>query len=390
MKWAGIVRTVLLGAALLAVPGGGEAQGWPLWHTLEGGAYETGFRRVWSEDGSRVWPRSGAIDSVSGPVSRPVRVDVWYPAVTCAGGARMRVRDYLEMDAPAARYDDLVFLTHRWNEYSYRGLAGDSASFDRLMASGTAACADARPSPGRFPLVVYSAGWFNRSPDNTVLAEYLASHGFVVAALPQVNPGLWTWDFRSEAHAVENQIRDMEVAIAVLRDADGVDRRGIAALGYSTGGDVALLLQGRNPLIDAVVGMDASWSLGPGNDVAESDFFRPESHDVPVLVARRPVEDGAAADAVLSTLTAAPRIVVEIAGGDHGTFSDDPVERLLLGSGPASHADTHAAMARVILEFLNRTLRGNDPFDGDGLAREFTAQGHRARFLPGKPIDTGG
>jgi dienelactone hydrolase len=143
----------------------------------------------------------------------------------------MKLRDYLEMDAPSARFDDLVFLTHRWKEYSYRGLAEDSAAFDRLMSTETAACDGAAPTAGRFPLVVYSAGWFNRSPDNTVLAEYLAGHGFVVAAVPQLNPGLWTFDFTSDAPAFENQIRDLEEAIAVLREDPMVDRRRIAAMG---------------------------------------------------------------------------------------------------------------------------------------------------------------
>lgn len=375
---------------VLAIPVRSEAQARPLWHTLDPGSHAVGFRRIWSEDASRIWPRSPAIDSVSGPVARPIRVDVWYPAETCMRGDRMRLGDYLEMDAPSPDFDDLVFLTHRWNEYSYRGLAPDSAAYDRLMSAETAACAGAVGSPGRFPLVVYSAGWFNRSPDNTVLAEYLASHGFVVAALPQVNPGLWTFDFTSDAPAIENQIRDMEMALALLRDDPAVDRRRIAAAGYSTGGDVALLLQNRNPLIRAVVGMDASWTLGPGDDVSNSDFFRPEWHGVPILVVRRPV-DGDVADTVLDRLTAAPRVVVEIPGADHGTFSDDPVQRLYLGTGPEPPAETHTVMAEVILEFLTRALAsGSGAFDGESLAGRLATRGLRARFLAAEAAGTGG
>lgn len=377
-------------AVLVAIPVRGEAQARPLWYTLEPGPHLPGFRRIWSEDASRIWPRSPAVDSASGPVARPIRVDVWYPAEDCAGDDRMQLGDYLEMDAPSPHFEDLQFLTHRWNEYSYRGLATDSAAYDRLMSAETAACDGAEPSPGRFPLVVYSAGWFNRSPDNTVLAEYLASHGFVVAALPQVNPGLWTFDFTSDAPAIETQIRDMEIAVALLREDPAVDRRRIAAVGYSTGGDVALLLQGRNPLIRAVVGMDASWTLGPGDDVSSSDFFRPGGHGVPILVVRRAVDEDRA-DTVLDTLTAAPRIVVEIPGADHGTFSDDPVQRLYLGAGPELPAEMHTVMARVILEFLTRALgSGSGAFDGASLARTLAARGLRVRFLAAEGAGAGG
>ena len=344
----------------------------PLWGNLDAGAHHVGFKRLWHLDPFRPWPRSAALDSVAGSIARPLRFDVWYPAARCESGQTMPVSGYLRIHAPTPEFEDLVFLTHRYDAYSYRGLAGDTASFDRLMATPTASCLDAPAAQGPFPLVVYSAGWYNRAPDNTVLAEYLASHGFVVVAIPQLNPGLWTFSFASDAWSVENQIRDLEAAIAVVTSEPMVDRRRIAAMGYSTGGDVALLLQGRNPLVDAVIGLDASWTLGPGNDVAESPFFDGPSHVVPILAARRPAADRPGADAVLDSLSFAPRLVVEIDGADHGTFSDDPRMRLLLGKGAATHAETHTTMARVVRLFLAAALNAEPgPFDGLALDRAY-------------------
>lgn len=374
----------LLAPTVLAValPHGVRAQAPTLWHGLSPGRWEVGFERVWDLDQTRVWPRSPALDSLEGSVAWPVRVDVWYPTDGCAPQRRVPFRVYLERNSPSPDFDDLVFLTHRWDEYSFRGLAGDSASFERLMEAGTAACLEASPATGPFPLVVYSGGWFNRSPDNTVLAEYLASHGFVVAAVPQSGSGLWTFEFASTPTAVEHQIRDLELALAVVADRPEVDRRSIAAMGYSTGGDVALLLQGRNRLVDAVVGLDASWSLGAGNDVAGSLFFALERHDVPVLAARRPVDDPEAS-AILDSLTFAPRVLVEIPNGDHGTFSDDPAQRGLLGTDTQAHVATHAAMAQTVLTFLQEALdRRSVTFDGAELAERYRDRNLRARFVP--------
>jgi dienelactone hydrolase len=307
--------------SLVSAPIRASAQSHPLWNELAPGSHEVGFKRDWEQDPYRVWPRSPAVDFLDSSVGRPIRIDIWYVG--------------------------------------------------------------AAPARGRFLLVVYSAGWFNRAPDNTMLAVYLASHGFVVAAVPQINPGLWTFKFGSDARSVENQIRDLEVAIAVVGGDAGVDRRRIAAMGYSSGGDVALLVQGRNPLVDAVVGLDASWTLGPDNDVISAPFFQPDRHDVPILAARRPIEVPETANQLLDTLMTAPRLIVEIPGGDHGTFSDDPSQRRLLGTGTDKHATTHAVMARIVLEFLTQVL-GRDPkaVDGQGPAREFTRQGLVARFRP--------
>lgn len=354
------------------------AQQPPLWSDISRGEYDAGFRRVWTLDQTRVWPRSEHIDQSTGEIGRPIRVDVWYPA-SCDSSKRMPFRGYLEMDSPGPAFDDLVFLTRRWDEYSYRGLAPDSAVFDRLMETPTAACYEAGAAAGAFPLITYSAGWFNRTPDNTILAEFLASHGFVVAAVPQSNPGLWTFNFGSDAASVETQVRDLEVAIGALAGESMVDRRHIISMGYSTGGDVALLLQGRNPLVNAVVGLDASWSLGSDNDVTGSPFFIPDNHVVPVLVARRPTENSQG-DGVLVQLDSAPRMVVEVPGADHGSFGDDNIQRYYLGDRKPEYESGHAAVARVVLDFLTTVVDRGQDFAGDDLARIFRERGLDAAY----------
>ena len=46
------------------------------------------------------------------------------------------------------------------------------------------ATADPDPSGGRFPLVLVAQGNGQSAPDQAPLAEYLASHGYVVATSP--------------------------------------------------------------------------------------------------------------------------------------------------------------------------------------------------------------
>ena len=350
-----LVLAVLM--ALPIQPAAAQTSSPPLWRAPDAGPHDVGFRRIWELDHTRIWPRAAALDSADGELARPVRVDVWYPA-RCPSEERMPVRRYLEMDAPAPAFEDAVFLLHRWDSYSYHGLAEDTASFERLMDAPTGACAGAPHAGGRHPVVLYSAGWFNRSPDNTVLAEYLASHGYVVAAVPQLNPGLWTWDFTSDAASVENQVRDLEVALGALIQEEDVDRTRVIALGYSTGGDVALIFQGRTPLVDAVVGLDASWTLGDNNDAVGSPWFGPETNTVPVLALRRPLGSEATLPPWVGTL---PDVRVSpVPDSNHGAFSDDPPMRVWLGQEPPEHASVHAEVLRRVLAFLDEVVGGNE------------------------------
>ena len=321
---------------------------------LEKGNYDVGFKRIWKIDKSRVWPRSSCLDSLQGNVNRPIRIDVWYPA-NKNNNEEMLFKEYVYPNTESQDYKDINFLTQRWDVYSYKGLTEDSLKFEKLMNTKIPVFKNAEPVDKKFPLIVYSAGWFNRSPDNTILAEYLASHGFIVATIPQLNPGLWTWKFASDFRSVENQTRDLEFAIGTLIYEPNVDRTKIAAMGYSTGGDVALLLQGRNELIDCVVGMDASWSLDPDNDVIISPFYNSNYNTVPILVLRRKTEGGAY-NKVLDSLKKSQRFVIDIDGADHGSFSDDPPQRELLGIKPTSSPKIQAKIVQTILHFLNHNF----------------------------------
>lgn len=381
---------ILLAILVSGIPilNGTWAQSAPLWAGLEKGAYDTGFDRIWTVDQTRPWSRRPALDSLAGEIGRPIRIDIWYPA-ECGQDDPMALLDYVVMEPPTEGFSDLVFLANRWDEYSFRGLAEDSTSFEQLMAAPTAACRRAPEASGRFPIVAYSAGWFNRTPDNSILAEYLASHGFVVVAVPQLNPGLWTFNFRSDAQSVENQTRDLEFAISEVSKQPYADRRKVAAMGYSTGGDVALLLAGRNPLIDAVVGLDASWTLGENNDVINTPFFRPSVYEMPVLAIRRP-SDKTAYDVVIDSLKFSPRLVVEVPSSDHGSFSDDPGQRSYLGADNSSDVATHGTIANVTRLFLTRILLESAGLDTESFLRELRSTGAEVAYHAPESVSEGG
>jgi dienelactone hydrolase len=135
----------------------------------------------------------------------------------------------------------------------------------------------------RAPVIVYVAGWGGERTDNTALAEELASHGFVVAAIgdirfegPPASCLAGPPDLRSAvAYKTTLRLARDKVAFDVLRVSAVLDRlAGLDAadpsghftgkldlaragvIGYSFGGAVALEACRRDPRLRAAVNMD--------------------------------------------------------------------------------------------------------------------------------------
>lgn len=376
----------VLGLALLATSA--PAQQLPLWHGLEAGPWQVGFSRSWVLDRSRVWERSPNLAAERGTVARPVRIDLWYPAPR-GNCARMPFGGYLQGGPADPHQRSMEEVVERWSERSLRGFPGRDTTFRRLLELPTAACRDVPPDVGRHPLVVYSAGWYNRTPDNSVLAEYLASWGYVVATVPQAGPGLWTGDFSSNPTALETQMRDVEVALGQVTEQPFVDRSRVAVMGYSTGGTVALLVQGRNPLVDAVAALDPPFSGQDAPTVLASPYFGAYRNQVPILTLRAGHEDFVRrrpAALVLDSLHFAHRYTADVGRGTHGDFSDDLAIEAALAlrrNEPRTTAegiDAHRAVVLQVERFLAAVLRAG-PAPPDAPAPAVAPVGPAVRLL---------
>ncbi|MGH7729513.1 MAG: dienelactone hydrolase family protein, partial [Vulcanimicrobiaceae bacterium] len=237
------------------------------------------------------------------------------------------------------------------------------------------------------PLVVYVPAWGGHRWENTALASELASYGYVVAALDDVDhssvpgaPGprpfaLETatealasisyadWKVVREAALVSRLI---DVLFADHRFAPLLDRRRIGAVGYSFGGAAAAEACRRDPRIRAVVNFDG-WLWGPA---ASQGFPCPylligEQGDVNDL--RIPSERRAAA--IDRSDARNQQAQFEREGGfkllfahtQHSSFGDAPLYSLRLRFADralASPRDTLRIVAAYVRAFFDRTLEG--------------------------------
>ncbi len=154
--------------------------------------------------------------SAIGPlVDRVIPVEVWYPA---APGTQ-----------PGTTYDTIL---------------RDGVTPIRLHG---AACRDATPEPGRYPLVILSHGYPGNRFLMSHLAENLASKGYVVASLD--HQGSTYDDQAAFGETLVHRPLDQRFAIDALAGADHpvaalMDTGRVGIIGYSMGGYGALVLGG--------------------------------------------------------------------------------------------------------------------------------------------------
>ena len=347
-------------STLAAAPPASSPDHSALLSTLTPGAHRVGFTVLRMTDPSR---RFGASQ-------RPVQISVWYPAALGASQQRMTYRDYLrDLETEA----DTRPLTP---QLAAKGVAEGVAFFsslgatndaiERLMAEPTLAFRDAPRGTGRYPAVLLAVGKDESPVLHTVLAEYLASHGFAVAGIPTVGANSRGIQFDTES--VRSNVGDLEFAARVLLREHLVAPGPMGVVGYSFGGGSALLLAARHGWIGAAVSLDGAIGFADRRAIYELPpalpTQRPCAPLMHVNVSGNPRNDLVSVD----RLACGPRYVLGFAGAEHADFSSiglfEGVIENFRGPGwilPRSTAParTTALAYRYTLHFLDAYLRGN-------------------------------
>ncbi len=233
-----------------------------LWGELEPGPHPVGFEQIESYDYSRPFRAEGD------PRARPITMSIWYPADRAAAEAR---------PVTFGRYvdgaDGRESFRERLATYDF---SLSPVELEVLFSSETTAVEKAPRAPGPFPLLIFGTGLTGPFYLNTVLCEYLASRGYVVAAIPSL-PAREDVEAAYDALAVDAQIRDMELVIQEMHDYPEVGEGRIGLVAWSLGGVAQALLQMKNPDVGAVVSLDAATGYAYGEKLLESSiFFEPK------------------------------------------------------------------------------------------------------------------
>jgi dienelactone hydrolase len=349
-----------------------SASAFPLWGDLKPGGYAVGYRAMHKFDRSRLFlpERNYEGEIFAGERFRPLQIQFFYPAQAPAGKAQMNYGDYLNVKAnapvTAILAEGLKQRTFAIHDY-YLGKYLQSQKqglYERLLKMRTAAIADAAAAQGSFPVIIYGGGAENSTDENAILWEYLASHGYIVAVVP--SQGADRVSFSADAAGLETQTRDMEFLLEQARAFPQADSSRIGAMGFSYGGQAALLMAMRNPDIDAVVGLDPSFvSVSYSQPLKNSPFYSIEKTTAPILEIHRSDEKTVAYD-VTDALKYSKRHSFDVNGLNHIDFNNYALlytaalpEEARQNSPIAAKKAVYEAMARYIVNFLNVYVKGD-------------------------------
>jgi dienelactone hydrolase len=294
---------------------------------LDYGQYSVGFQYWYEIDSSRTWePLPSDMDTnTAGTKYRPMRISVWYPA-QLNNENKMRFENYVRPEHNNFYFRMLNKIMTDYDMWSYNGMFNeDSIIINNLLHMETEVYYNAKPAEGKFALVIYSSGWFSRSPDNTLLAEYLASHGYIVVTVPQLGPGSTVFDFKVSPERINTQVADLRFALDFSLTHFNIDTARITALGFSIGGIVALWLGQTDERIKAVIGLDGSFILSGWKELC-LNRTKTSVFNFPIIAIHRGHE--MQIDNVdytyINNLTWSERIAFEIPKSTHGEFYDEP------------------------------------------------------------------
>lgn len=205
-----------------------------------------------------------------GERARPLQTLIWYPAQK-SSGKPMTVGDYGELLATETTFGKPE-LSPDWKQW----LEGMKLTLKDSMW----AVRDAPPLTGRFPVVIYAPSLSSMSWENADLCEYLASHGYVVVASPDM--GATSRSMSIDLNGINAQAQDISFLIGYAQALPNTDMSEIAVAGFSWGGISNLFAAARDNRIDALVALDGSMRYFPGLVKAAADVH-PEQMTIPML-----------------------------------------------------------------------------------------------------------
>jgi dienelactone hydrolase len=239
--------------------------------TEKPGPDAVGLKVVEQYDFSRIY-RSVTDDlgkPYQGERARPLQTLIWYPAQKSTVKP-MTVGDYGELLATETTFGKPE-LTSDWKQWL--------DSMKPTLKDSMWAVRDARPLTGRFPLVIYAPSFSSMSWENADLCEYLASHGYVVVASPDM--GATSRGMTADVNGANAQAQDISFLIGYAQTLPNTDMSKIAVGGFSWGGISNLFAAARDNRIGALFALDGSMRYFPG--LVKAADVHPEQMTIPML-----------------------------------------------------------------------------------------------------------
>lgn len=329
---------------LLQVRASASTDSAALYHRLERGTHAVGYRSLEVVDAARH-------DSVTEARVPPRRLalHVWYP------GRRGATR--------TLRFGELLGRTRPALTDHAVGLGGAraavAAGMEKLAAIPTWSTAGLVPVAGRHPVVLVPA--YLAPGTVSVMAEVLASHGFVVAAVPLRGTDAVAPEFN--VRNLESQATDLQVALLELSRLAFVDSGRVAVMGTGINASGGLAFAMRSARVGAIVSLEGGITTPfEVRMIRTSPYFDPRRVRAPILAITAPHPDVDAAR--LDIYRYATQHRVHFPGsGEFWVLNFGPMNAVapnVIGTPPGDVQTAFTTVTRYVERFLSAYLRADD------------------------------
>lgn len=236
------------------------------------GKYNVGFKYSLLEDSSRSYDNG----------KRQIPLYIWYPT-TDSLKQPIHYSEYYSIVDNSFNDENLrQFVSSRIEDSTFRG------NFDEVYNNfknlKTIALKDATMIDKKFPVIMLAPGGNTPGHLHSVIAEYLASYGFIVSAFPTIsNSDTLRWPF--DQSGLMLFVEDMEFCIDYLiKEMIQIDTEKIGLMSWSVGGVAQAMLCSKNPTVNMLISLDSGLGRDYGVTMYEnSPFYDYSKLTVPYL-----------------------------------------------------------------------------------------------------------
>jgi hypothetical protein len=328
-----------------------------LWDGVTAGPYAVGFKVLYGFDKSRPALREQQQQAKSS--GRSMQLSIWYPA--SASSDNITMGTYLTLKG-----DEVNFVSEKKakENAALKILASDFRSTEKQIVESLfpikmKSVNNSAAKTEKFPAVIMT---HNNAVGYSLLAELLASHGFIVALSPITGTLSKEFDWQISS-GIETEVADLEFVFKTVQESfSNANVNSIGVVGYSYGAMAAVAFSMRHNNVKAVVSLDGGiGSLWGGHLLSTLKDYDLTKINKPLLHLWSDLEVGFDLHYVRS-YTAADRYIVKAGGLEHNSFVTDGALNAILQNKPdkEKYIHEHQEVCKTTVLFLNQQLKNKN------------------------------
>ncbi len=348
---------------------GGSQEGFTSYwgQDMEAGPYAIGFRTLFTYDEARSavpysdWDGKLTFNQAQGK-GRQMQINIWYPAEV--QGTPLEYGHYIDLLGRQTNFSaEPTELATKMFVDQTNALGGNgqftAEQLDGIAKLSTQAYLQAAAVKERFPLVIFPNGG---SPAyQSIMCEYIASHGYVVAAVAL--KGQYSSTIDASTRGIEFAAADLKFTLNQLLQLENVDRDRIALIANAIESSMCTALAAKNPLIKALISLEGGLlSSFEQRLLRRTNFYTPSAIQIPILAIYAP--HPAISPEFITQLKYSERYFIRFPGMSEFHFLNyGLLEKEVPGIIGPPKGDTQlgfAWAARLSLWFLDAKLKENE------------------------------